>query len=117
MHAATSARGSKWRGGKMIGRIEVSEILGMTGTCAVLLFAGFAVATVEGQVGPVWAVSGSGIEAPRLPAAEALPEEIRLAPPALQRPPVPVLPAVPVVAPPTVLRHHPPVCDRRIPVT
>lgn len=99
----------------MIGRVELSEILGMAGTCAVLLLAGFTVATVEGQIEPVWAVSASEIQAPRLPVEELLGDALRLAPPTLQRPPAPRLPAVPVVAAPAVPRHRPPLCDCRYP--
>ena len=86
----------------MIGRVEVTEILGMAATCAALLFAGFAVETLEGEVEPAWAVSGADIEAPELPPSLALPEELALQTPVLEQPlhpsfpePVPVVLALP----------------------
>ena len=70
----------------MIGRVEVTEILGMAATCAALLFAGFAVETLEGEVEPAWALSGADIEAPELPPSLALPEELALQTPVLEQP-------------------------------
>ena len=69
----------------MIGRVEISEILGMAGTCALLLFAGFSVETLEGNVQPSWAATVR-VEAPELPASMRLPDEIRLELPHLERP-------------------------------
>jgi len=77
----------------MIGRIEVSEILGMAATCAVLLFAGFGVETLEGNVEPSWAVTVE-VGAPDVPEAIGLPDEIRLELPALERPVHPAPPEV-----------------------
>ena len=74
----------------MIGRDEVIEILGMVGTCAILLFAGFSVGTLEGDVIPARAVSVETPE-PEVPAALELPDEVRLETPDLVRP----LPAAP----------------------
>ena len=59
----------------MIGRLELTEILGMAGTCAVLLFAGFSVETLEGNVPPSWAVTVE-VNAPEVPVG--LPDEIRI---------------------------------------
>ena len=59
----------------MIGRVEISEILGMAGTCAVLLFAGFSVETMEGNVQPSWAVTVE-VNAPEIPVG--LLDELRL---------------------------------------
>ena len=75
----------------MIGRVEVSEILGMAGTCAVLLFAGFSVETLEGNVPPSWAVTVE-ISAPEVPVG--LPDEIRLELPDLQEPVHPAPPEI-----------------------
>ena len=75
----------------MIGRVEITEILGMAGTCAILLFAGFSVETLEGNVNPVWAVSVE-VQAPDVPAALGLPDELRLEVPDLERPLHPVPP-------------------------
>ena len=75
----------------MIGRVEVSEILGMAGTCAVLLFAGFSVETVEGNVRPSWAVTVE-VNAPEVPVG--LPDEIRLELPDLEKPVHPVPPKI-----------------------
>ncbi len=69
----------------MIGRVEVTEILGMVGTCALLLFAGFSVETLEGNVDPARAVSVE-TQDPEVPAALGLPDEIRLEAPDLERP-------------------------------
>ena len=77
----------------MIGRVEITEILGMVGTCAALLFVGFAVETMEGEVQPAWAVSGADIEAPRVPAELELPDEISLEAPSLEAPAHPSFPA------------------------
>ncbi len=76
----------------MIGRMEITEILGMAGTCAVLLLAGFAVETLDGQVEPAWAVSGADIEAPQLPAELALPDDLSLESPILEAPVHPEFP-------------------------
>ena len=75
----------------MIGRVEITEILGMAGTCAILLFMGFSVETLEGNVDPVGAVAVE-VRAPELPAAIGLPDELRLETPELQRPVHPVPP-------------------------
>lgn len=82
----------------MIGRVEISEILGMAGTCAVLLFAGFSVETLEGTV-PAWAATVE-VRAPDVPAAVEMPDEIRLELPRLERP---VHPAPPPISPPDPL--------------
>ncbi len=69
----------------MIGRVEITEILGMAGICAILLFTGFSVGTLEGNVDQ----AGAGaveVKAPELPAAIVLPDEIRLEIPDLERP-------------------------------
>jgi len=79
----------------MIGRVEISEILGMAGTCAVLLFAGFGVETLDGSVDPSWAVTVE-VRAPDVPEAVSLPAEIRLELPALEKPVHPVPPHVPL---------------------
>ena len=79
----------------MIGRLEISEILGMAGTCAVLLFAGFGVETLGGNVDPSWAVTVE-VRAPDVPETVSLPAEIRLELPALERPVHPVPPKVSV---------------------
>jgi len=81
------------RGGEMIGRVEISEILGMAGTCAVLLFAGFGVETLDGSVEPSWAATVE-VVAPDVPEAVSLPHEMRLELPALERPVHPVPPHV-----------------------
>jgi len=75
----------------MIGRVEISEILGMAGTCAVLLFAGFGVETMEGDVTPSWAVTVE-VRAPEV--AVSLPDEVRLELPALERPVHPAPPEI-----------------------
>jgi len=77
----------------MIGRVEVVEILGMAGTCAILLFAGFGVETMQGDVRPSWAAVVD-VHAPSVPEAMALPEEIRLQSPRLERPLHPAPPAL-----------------------
>jgi hypothetical protein len=77
----------------MIGRVEVFEILGMAGTCAALLFAGFSVETLEGNVSPSWAATVE-VQAPDVRAVE-LPDEVRLERPVLERP---VHPAPPVLS-------------------
>lgn len=79
----------------MIGRIEVTEILGMAGTCALLLFAGFGVETLEGTVEPSWAVT-TQVSAPDVPAEVRLPDDLRLELPHLERPVHPVPPPVSV---------------------
>ena len=86
----------------MIGRVEVFEILGMAGTCAVLLFAGFSVETLEGDVPPSWAATVE-VQAPVIPGV-GLPDEVRLQMPQLQRPVHPAPPALsldPALAPVT----------------
>ena len=75
----------------MIGRVEVTEILGMAGTCAVLLFAGFSVETLEGNVQPSWAVTVE-VNAPEVPVR--LPDEIRLQLPDLEEPVHPAPPEI-----------------------
>jgi len=75
----------------MIGRIEMSEILGMAGTCAVLLFTGFSVETLEGNVQPSWAVTVE-VNAPEIPVG--LPDEIRLELPGLEKPVHPAPPRI-----------------------
>lgn len=75
----------------MIGRVEVTEILGMAGTCAVLLFAGFSVETLEGNVQPSWAVTVE-VNAPEVPVQ--LPDEIRLQLPDLEEPVHPAPPEI-----------------------
>jgi hypothetical protein len=75
----------------MIGRVEVIEILGMAGTCAVLLFAGFSVETLVGNVQPSWAVTVD-IKAPEVPVR--LPDEIRLHLPDLEKPVHPAPPGI-----------------------
>ena len=77
----------------MIGRVEVSEILGMAATCAVLLIAGFSVETLEGNVQPSWAVTVE-VNAPEAPVG--LPDEIRLELPNLQEPVHPAPPKISV---------------------
>lgn len=76
----------------MIGRVEITEILGMLGTCAALLVAGVAVEAMDGVVEPAWAVSGDAIEAPELPSALTLPNEVTLETPVLRPPEHPSLP-------------------------
>jgi hypothetical protein len=75
----------------MIGRIEITEILGMAGTCAVLLFAGFSVETLEGDVSPSWAATVE-VEAPAVP--DGLLDEIRLETRDLERPVHPAPPSL-----------------------
>lgn len=75
----------------MIGRVEVTEILGMAGTCAILLFAGFSVETLEGNVPPSWAVTVE-VNAPEVPVG--LPDEIRLQLPDLEEPVHPAPPNI-----------------------
>jgi hypothetical protein len=75
----------------MIGRVEVTEILGMAGTCAVLLFAGFSVETLEGNVQPSWAATVE-VSAPEVPVR--LPDEIRLQLPDLEEPVHPAPPEI-----------------------
>ncbi len=75
----------------MIGRVEITEILGMAGTCAILLFAGFSVETLEGNVDPAGAVSVE-VQAPEVPVAIGLLDDIRLETPVLERPVHPVPP-------------------------
>ena len=75
----------------MIGRVEVTEILGMAGTCAILLFAGFSVETLEGDVQPSWAVTLE-VNAPEVPVG--LPDEIRLQLPNLEKPVHPAPPEI-----------------------
>ena len=77
----------------MIGRVEISEILGMAATCAVLLIAGFGAETLEGNVSPSWAVTVE-VQAPDVPEAIGLPDEIRLELPELERPVHPAPPEV-----------------------
>jgi len=77
----------------MIGRVEISEILGMAATCAVLLFAGFGVETLEGNVSPSWAATVE-VQAPDVPETMGLPDEIRLELSDLERPVHPVPPEV-----------------------
>ena len=77
----------------MIGRVEISEILGMAATCAVLLFAGFSVETLEGNVQPSWAATVE-VQAPDVPEIISLPDEVHLELPNLERPVHPVPPAV-----------------------
>ena len=77
----------------MIGRVEISEILGMAGTCAALLFAGFSVETLEGPV-PAWAATVE-VRAPDVPTAVQMPDVIHLELPHLERP---VHPAPPPIA-------------------
>jgi len=77
----------------MIGRVEISEILGMAATCAVLLFAGFGVETLEGNVEASWAATVE-VQAPDVPEAIGLPDEIRLELPDLERPLHPAPPEV-----------------------
>ena len=79
----------------MIGRIEVTEILGMAGTCALLLFAGFGVETLEGNVEPSWAMTAE-VSAPYVPDEVQLPDELRLELFHLERPVHPVPPPVSV---------------------
>jgi hypothetical protein len=76
----------------MIGRLEITEILGMAGTCAVLLFAGFSVETLEGDVSPSWAATVE-VQAPDVPGV-VLPDEVRLQMPELQRPVHPAPPSL-----------------------
>lgn len=75
----------------MIGRVELTEILGMAGTCAVLLFAGFSVETLEGNVPPSWAVTVE-VNAPEVPVG--LPDEIRIQLPHLEEPVHPAPPGI-----------------------
>jgi hypothetical protein len=77
----------------MIGRVEVFEILGMAGTCAALLFAGFSVGTLDGNVPPSWAATVE-VQAPDVP--PGLPDEVRLETRDLERP---VHPAPPSLSP------------------
>lgn len=74
----------------MIGRVEVTEILGMAATCAVLLFAGFSVEILDASVEPSWAATVD-VRAPEVP---GLPHEIRLELPEIERPVHPAPPAV-----------------------
>lgn len=93
----------------MIGRVEVLEILGMAGTCAVLLFAGFSVETLEGDVRPSWAAIVE-VRAPDLVDSLELPQEVRLQLPVLERPVHPAPPALslePAVEP----VHRPSACS------
>ena len=75
----------------MIGRVEVTEILGMAATCGVLLFAGFSVETLEGNVPPSWAVTVE-VNAPEVPVG--LPDEIRIQLPHLEEPVHPAPPEI-----------------------
>ncbi|MDP2470428.1 MAG: hypothetical protein Q8W46_06170 [Candidatus Palauibacterales bacterium] len=77
----------------MIGRVEISEILGMAGSCAVLLFAGFSVETLQGNVDPT-RLETVDVLAPDLPASVAPLDEIRLESPELEEPLHPTLPSV-----------------------
>lgn len=77
----------------MIGRVEISEILGMAATCAVVLFAGFSVETLEGNVQTSWAVTVE-VRAPDVPHEIGLPDEVRLELPNLERPVHPAPPAI-----------------------
>lgn len=77
----------------MVGRVEISEILGMAATCAVLLFAGFSVETMGVDPGPAGAFA-AGVRAPEIPALLELPAEIRLEQPDLERPVHPAPPDV-----------------------
>jgi hypothetical protein len=81
-------------GGTMIGRIEISEILGMAGTCAAVLIAGFSVETLGELPAPDSNVAG--IHAPAIPVPIDLLEELRLETPHVARP---LPPAPPVVTP------------------
>jgi len=69
----------------MIGRVEIIEILGMAGTCAVLLFAGFSVETLGGVALPAGVVAAE-VSAPEIPAPLSLPYELHLERPVLARP-------------------------------
>jgi len=69
----------------MIGRVEVSEILGMTGICAALLFAGFSVETLGGTTFP-GGILAAEISAPEVPGPLSLPDDLRLERPVLVRP-------------------------------
>ncbi|MBT8477303.1 MAG: hypothetical protein KJO06_00195 [Gemmatimonadetes bacterium] len=77
----------------MIGRLEITEILGMAATCAVVLFAGFSVETLEGSVQPSWAVTVE-VRAPDVPNEIDLPDELRLELPNLERPVHPAPPTI-----------------------
>ena len=90
----------------MIGRIEISEILGMAGTCAAVLLAGFSVETLGEVPAPDGTVAG--IQAPAIPAPTDRLEELRLEPPYVARPQPPSPPevngcAVPIRKPLTTL--------------
>jgi hypothetical protein len=67
----------------------------MAGTCAVLLFAGFGVETLDGSVNPSWAVTVE-VRAPDVPGAVSLPDEVRLELPDLERPVHPAPPSISV---------------------
>jgi len=69
----------------MIGRVEVSEILGMAGICAALLFAGFSVETLGSATFPA-GILAAEISAPEVPGLLSLPDDIRLERPVLVRP-------------------------------
>ncbi len=77
----------------MIGRVEITEILGMAATCAVVLFAGFSVETLEGSVQPSWAVTVE-VRAPDVPNEIDVLDELRLELPNLERPVHPAPPTI-----------------------
>lgn len=77
----------------MIGRVELVEILGMVGACTVVLFAGFTVEALEGDVSSAWAVTDLTIEEPKVPVLR-LPDEIRIERPDLDKPAEPAAPPV-----------------------
>ncbi len=77
----------------MIGRVEVLEILGMAGTCALLLFAGFGVETLGVEAERPGA-TGIEVTAPDLPDVIEFPQEIHLELPRLERPARPAVPSV-----------------------
>lgn len=79
----------------MMGRMEVTEILGMAATCALVLFAGFGVETLEGNVQPSWAVTAV-VSAPDIPSTVELPDEVHLVLPSLERPVHPAPPPISV---------------------
>ena len=82
----------------MNGRLELVEILGMVGACAALLFAGIAVEKLEVDARGASAASVVDIEEPAMPET-LLPEEARIAAPAIERPAEIVPPPVDVDVP------------------
>jgi len=89
----------------MIGRVEIIEILGMAGTCAVLLFAGFSVETLGGVALPAGVVAAE-VSAPEIPAPLSLPYETHLERPVLVRPLHPAPPDISFLELPESVGHR-----------